>query len=148
MFAPKSILVPTDFSEYSDKAIRQAADIAEQNSAKLFLIHVVTWPEEWANYTISISGEKIQTIVDESVKAATKRMHEEVEKLKQVKKIEITYDVKVGVPYQQILKEQTERKVDLIVLGSHGRTSIVRALIGSVANQIVHDATCPVLIVR
>jgi universal stress protein A len=148
MFAPKSILVPTDFSEHSDKAIRQAADIAEQNDSKVFLLHVVGWPQEFANYTISIAGETIQKIVDESVKVATKTMEAEVEKLKRTRKIEITYDVKVGIPHQQILKEQDERKIDLIVMGSHGRNEVTKILLGSVADRVLHGAKCPVLIVR
>jgi len=41
MFAPKAILVPTDFSEYSDRAVKEAVDIATQNNAKIYLLHVV-----------------------------------------------------------------------------------------------------------
>jgi universal stress protein A len=148
MFAPKSILVPTDFSEHSDKAIRQAADIAEQNDSKIYLLHVVGWPQEFANYTISIAGETIKTIVDESVKAATKSMQAEVDKLSKTRKIAVTYDVKVGVPHQQILKEQDERKIDLIVMGSHGRSEMTKLLVGSVADRVLHGAKCPVLLVR
>jgi nucleotide-binding universal stress UspA family protein len=148
MFAPKSILVPTDFSEHSDKAIRQAADIAEQNDSKIYLLHVVGWAQEWANYTISIPGETIKTIVDDSVKAAKKTMEAEVDKLRKTRKVEVTYDVKVGVPHQQILKEHEERKVDLIVMGSHGRGEVTKILIGSVADRVIHQAKCPVLLVR
>jgi universal stress protein A len=147
MFAPKSILVPTDFSEHSDKAIKQAADIAEQNSSKIYLLHVVDWPQQCA-VDYCIAEETIQAVVEKSKNEATKKMKEEVEKVLRTKKIDISFEVKSGVPHQEILKEQAEKKVDLIVIGSRGRTGIARILVGSVADRVLHDAKCPVLLVR
>jgi universal stress protein A len=147
MFAPKSILVPTDFSEYSDRAIKQAVDIAEQNNAKIYLIHVVDELQQCAiDYCIPL--EVMQKVQGDSEKEAAKKMQEEANKILQSKKIEVAFDVKSGTPYEAILQEQQERKADLIVIASHGRTGILKSLIGSVAERVMREAKCPVLLVR
>jgi universal stress protein A len=147
MFAPKSILVPTDFSEYSDRAIKQAVDIAEQNNAKIYLIHVVDELQQCAiDYCIPL--EVMQKVQGDSEKEAAKKMQEEANKILQSKKIDVAFDVKSGTPYEAILQEQQERKADLIVIASHGRTGILKSLIGSVAERVMREAKCPVLLVR
>ena len=147
MFAPKSILVPTDFSEYSDRAIKQAVDIAEQNNAKIYLIHVVDQLQQCAiDYCIPV--EVMQKVQSDSEKEAVKKMQEEARKILQSSKIEVAFDVKSGTPYEEIVKEQQDRKADLIVIASHGRTGILKTLIGSVAERVMREAKCPVLLVR
>jgi nucleotide-binding universal stress UspA family protein len=147
MFAPKSILVPTDFSEFSDRAIKQAVDIAEQNNAKIYLIHVVDQLQQCAiDYCIPL--EVMQKVQSDSEKEAVKKMQDEAKKILQSSKIEVIADVKSGTPYEAILKEQQDRKADLIVIASHGRTGILKSLIGSVAERVMREAKCPVLLVR
>ena len=147
MFTPKSILVPTDFSEFSDRAVRQAADIAEQNNAKIFLLHVVDKLQQCAiDYCIPM--ETMMKVQDDSEKEAARKMQEEVDKIVKTKKLDVVFDVKSGVPYEEILKEQQERKADLIVIASRGRTGLLKTLIGSVAERVMREAKCPVLLVR
>ena len=147
MFAPKSILVPTDFSEYSDRAIKQAVDIAEQNNAKIYLLHVVDRLQQCAiDYCIPV--ETMMKVQSDSEKEASRKMQDEAKKITQAKKIDVTFDVKSGVPFEEILKGQQERKADLIVIASHGRTGIMKSLIGSVAEKVMREAKCPVLLVR
>lgn len=147
MFTPKSILVPTDFSEFSDRAVQQAVDIAEQNNAKIFLLHVIDKLQQCAiDYCIPL--ETMMKVQSDSEKEAAKKMQEEADKILKAKKIDVVFDVKSGVPYEEILKEQQERKADLIVIASHGRTGLLRTLIGSVAERVMREAKCPVLLVR
>jgi universal stress protein A len=147
MFTPKSILVPTDFSKFSDRAVQQAADIAEQNNAKVFLLHVVDKLQQCAiDYCIPL--ETMMRVQSDSEKEASKKMQEEVDKIVKAKKIDVVFDVKSGIPYEEILKEQQERKADLIVIASHGRTGLLKSLIGSVAERVMREAKCPVLLVR
>lgn len=147
MFTPKSILVPTDFSEFSDRAVRQAVDIAEQHNAKIYLLHVVDKLQQCAiDYCIPL--ETMMKVQSDSEKEATKKMQEEAEKILKTKNIDLVFDVKSGTPYEEILKEQQERKADLIVIASHGRTGLLRTLIGSVAERVMREAKCPVLLVR
>lgn len=147
MFTPKAILVPTDFSEFSDKAVRQAVDIAEQHNAKIYLLHVVDKLQQCAiDYCIPM--ETMMKVQSDSEKEAAKKMKEEADKILKTKKIDLVFDVKSGTPYEEILKEQQERKADLIVIASHGRTGILKSLIGSVAERVMREAKCPVLLVR
>ena len=147
MFTPKSILVPTDFSEFSDRAVRQAVDIAEQHNAKIYLLHVVDKLQQCAiDYCIPL--ETMMKVQSDSEKEAAKKMREEAEKILKTKNIDLVFDVKAGIPYEEILKEQQERKADLIVIASHGRTGLLRTLIGSVAERVMREAKCPVLLVR
>ena len=147
MFAPKAILVPTDFSEYSDRAVKEAVDIAAQNNAKIYLLHVVDKLQQCAiDYCIPI--ETMMKVQSDSEKEASKKMQEEVDKIMKAKKIDVVFDVRSGIPYEEILKEQQERKADLIVIASHGRTGLLKSLIGSVAERVMREAKCPVLLVR
>ncbi|MCU0555543.1 MAG: universal stress protein [Syntrophales bacterium] len=147
MFTPKTVLVPTDFSEFSDRAVRQAVDIAEQNNAKIFLLHVIDKLQQCAiDYCIPL--ETMMKVQSDSEKEASKKMQEEVDKIVKAKKIDVVFDVRSGIPYEEILKEQQERKADLIVIASHGRTGLLKSLIGSVAERVMREAKCPVLLVR
>ena len=147
MFTPKSILVPTDFSQFSDRAVQQAVDIAEQNNARIFLLHVVDKLQQCAiDYCIPV--EVMQKVQSDSEKEATKKMQEEADRILKAKKLDLTFDVRSGIPYEEILKEQQERMADLIVIASHGRTGILKSLIGSVAERVMREAKCPVLLVR
>mgnify|MGYP001165996746 FL=1 len=147
MFTPKSILVPTDFSEFSDRAVRQAVDIAEQHNSKIYLLHVVDRLQQCA-IDYCIPQETMMKVQSDSEKEAAKKMREEAEKILKTKNIDLVFDVKAGIPYEEILKEQQERKADLIVIASHGRTGLLRTLIGSVAERVMREAKCPVLLVR
>lgn len=147
MFSPQLILVPTDFSDFSDKAVSLAVEIAERTNAKIYLLHVVDKLQQCA-IDYCFPAEEMQRIESGSIKEAVKKMQEEVRKIVQSKKIDVTCDVKVGVPYEEILNEQRGRKADLIVIASHGRTGIMKSLIGSVAERVVRGATCPVMVAR
>jgi universal stress protein A len=147
MYSPQLILVPTDFSGFSDKAVSLAAEIAERTNAKVRLLHVVDKLQQCA-MDYCFPAEEMQRIESGSMKEAAKKMKEEVQKIVQSRKIEITCDVKAGVPYEEILNDQKEKKADLIVIASHGRTGIMKNLIGSVAERVVRGATRPVLIAR
>jgi universal stress protein A len=115
MYAPQLILVPTDFSDFSDKAVSMAAEIAERTNAKILLLHVVSKFDQCI-MDYCFPAEEMQRIESESVKEATKKMKEEVRKIVQSRKIDVTCDVKAGVPYEAILNEQKDKKADLIVI--------------------------------
>jgi nucleotide-binding universal stress UspA family protein len=145
MFAPKKILVPTDFSKFSDNALAQAVDIARQYKSTIYLLHVlVVQPYEYY-----IPGNILADIREESIKSAQKMIQQQIEKVGKPKGIEIVTDIRDGIPaYEEILKEQKARDIDLIVIASHGKTGLLHHLIGSVADKVTRSATCPVYLVR
>ena len=147
MFSPKTILVPTDFSEYSDKALQNAIDIAKQFKSKIYLLHVVGTVIQYMAY-YEIDPQTVNLVEKENVAAAQKMLTEQLAKFPDSKSIEIMTDIRIGAPYEEILRDQQEKKIDLIVIASHGKTGLLSYLIGSVAERVVRSAKCPVLLVR
>ncbi len=149
MFAPKKILVPTDFSIYADKALKQAIDIAKQSKAKIFLFHVIDDGFQQCTVDYCIDEGAVQKIYKDSIKNTIDKMHKEANKITaKNSSIEIVYDTRRGIPYEEILKEQEEKGIDLIVIASHGKAGILKNLMGGVANKVMKRAKCPVLLVR
>ncbi len=141
----KSILFPTDFSEGSAQALKYAVDFAQKYGAKLYVVHViydVAKASGW--YVPHVSMDAIYKDIQEGAKKELDNFG--VKELAGIKNIERV--VETGVPYQEIMNFATKNKVDLIIIGTHGRTGIDRILFGSTAAQVVRNAPCPVLTVR
>lgn len=125
--APKNILVPVDFGEASQAALDYAVDLAEGTDAKVFVLHtfeipIVGLPDGVVAATAELTGR--------IVNAAQKALLEQ------------------GDAREVILAEAKELGADLIVIGTHGRRGIARALIGSVAESVVRTSPVPVLTVH
>lgn len=148
MFGPKKILVPTDFSEHSDKALKQAMDIAEKYNAKIYLLHVIDKNIQQCVTEYCLPNETMVQLERESLAKSQEMMSDEVSKISPRPHVEIEYDIKRGVPYDEILKEQEDKNIDLIVIASRGKTGITRHLLGSVADRVTEKAKSPVLLVR
>jgi universal stress protein A len=148
MFEPKKILVPTDFSGYSDNAMKQAVDIAEKFNAKIVLLHVIDENFLQCAADYCISNEAVEQLKTESVKTSEDKLNKTINTLKGSTKVDISPVVKNGVPAEIILDEQREKGIDLIVIASHGKAGILKHLIGSVTDKIVRAAKCPVMVIR
>jgi universal stress protein A len=147
MFAPKQILVPTDFSMYSDKALKQAIDIAKQHGSTIHLLHVNSIVQQCAiDYCMTI--EILDDLEKQSTDNAQRLIGEEINKFPESKTVTIIPEVKKGTPYEEILKDQMEKNIDLIVIASHGTTGLLHHFIGSVAERVAKGAKCPVLLLR
>ncbi|MDD5243450.1 MAG: universal stress protein [Syntrophorhabdaceae bacterium] len=147
MFSPKTILVPTDFSEYSDKALQHATDIARQNNARIYLLHVIGVTQQCI-VDYCIDKQMVDQLEQQSIDSAKEMIRKQLDKLKEAESVEIVPDIRKGTPYEEILKEQEDKKMDLIVIASHGKTGLLSHLIGSVAEKVSRAARCPVLLVR
>jgi nucleotide-binding universal stress UspA family protein len=149
MFAPKKILVPTDFSAYADNALRQAIDIAKQNNSKIYLFHVIDDGFQQCTVDYCLNEGDVQRILQESIKNSQDKLQQEAKKVMDSHSgIEIVYEAIRGVPYEEIIREQEEKGIDLIVIASHGKTGILKNLLGGVADKVMKRAKCPVLLVR
>jgi universal stress protein A len=147
MFAPKQILVPTDFSSYSDNALKEASDLAGQHGSTIHLLHVISVAQQCAiDYCMDAS--MVAQLEKQSTEAAQQKMQEEISKFPELKTVTIIPEVKKGTPYEQILKDQKEKNIDLIVIASHGTTGLMHHLIGSVAEKVARGAACSVLLVK
>ena len=149
MFAPKKILVPTDFSVYADNALKQAIDIARQNKSKIYLFHVIDDGFQQCVIDYCLDEETLQNNYKDSIKNATDKMQQEARKITEDQSgIEIVFDTVRGIPYEEILKEQEAKGIDLIVIASHGKIGILKNLLGGVVDKVMKRAKCQVLLVR
>ena len=149
MFAPKKILVPTDFSVYADNALKQAIDIAKQNKAKIYLLNVIDDGFQQCAVDYCLDEGTVQKVLKDSVKSAKEKLQQEAKKVTDSNSsIEIVYDARRGIPYEEILKEQEEKGIDLIVIASHGKTGILKNLLGGVVDKVMKRAKCQILLVR
>ena len=148
------ILAPTDFSRSSGFALEWAANLAEMLRADLILLHVV--PEEEGKIIEEVIGEGAAVQIPRGVRENVleerqKKFREQLqivlpEHLK--KSLRVEEILRIGVPFLEIVKAAREKDVDLIVMGTHGRTGLSHVLIGSVAEKVVHHAHCPVLTIK
>lgn len=145
---PTNILVPTDFSEYSDRALRQALDIAKQYGSKIYILHVL--PEEvyHVGELVDFTGDTLQTIEKNKLATAKENLKKQLDKFPVAKETEVVADVKKGLCYEAILEEAAQRSIDLIVIASLGQSGIAKYLIGSVARNVLKGAKCPVLLTK
>ena len=139
------ILLPTDFSEFSSEATKYACALAEQFDAELHLLHVL---EIHQSTTPDFAmGLALPSRTKESRKAAEKTL-ENVLDSKWAEGRKVVKAILEGTPFLEIIRCAKEYDIDLIVMGTHGRSGLVHVLIGSVAEKVVRKAPCPVLTVR
>ena len=148
------ILAPTDFSKFSGFALEWAAYIAQCMKADLVLLHVI--PEEEGQIIEEITGEGAVVRIPKGIREDV--VKDRQKKLKDQYNMVVSHEIKsilrveeitrIGVPFLEIIKVAKEKEVDLIVMGTHGRTGLAHVLIGSVAEKVVHHAHCPVLTVK
>jgi nucleotide-binding universal stress UspA family protein len=144
---PTKILVPTDFSSYSDKALNQAFDIAKQYKAKVYVVHVLHGknPYDTTDGTIPSYYEELEK---QMIEGARKKLQEEIDKFPQTKELEVFAEVVNGDTAEAILAEERSKGIDLIVIASLGRSGIAKYLIGGVARNVLKGAKCPVLLTK
>jgi universal stress protein A len=138
MFTPRRILHPTDFSAHSDTALDMACSIARGTDAEVLILHVVPPP---ASHAEAVARRQDDSFWDE----IQTRLHSVRPRDPAVA---VSHLLEEGRPAIVILDAAQAYGCDLIVLGTHGRTGICRAVMGSVAEQVSRRATCPVLTVK
>jgi nucleotide-binding universal stress UspA family protein len=139
------ILIPTDFSESSRNALRYAIELNALFKARLFLVHVLQDFTEFSEYNLSPSI--LPQLYLEFEENAAKRLEEMVSGMVPPSMHCDTY-ILHGVPFFEIIQFSEHEKVDLIVIGTRGRTGLKQVLFGHTAEKVVKKAHCPVLSVK
>jgi nucleotide-binding universal stress UspA family protein len=139
-------LVPIDFSAYADQALEYAIALAQKLQARLTLLHVIQ--------PLPISGtdmgmgtvlpytyfEELETALHQALEKKLQRVHQAG--------LEGDYVLVHGIPFQVIIDTAAAQHMDLIIMGTHGRTGLTHMLMGSVAEKVVRLGPCPVLVTR
>jgi nucleotide-binding universal stress UspA family protein len=139
----KKILVPTDASDFSKRALKEALGIAALTDGEIILLNVTHSPESYwgyaANYGTQVNEEALKQLGNMALDLTLDDLETT---------IPITREIRFGAPAINIADAANELEVDLIVMGSHGRGFVTGTLIGSVSQRVLHQVECPVMIVK
>jgi universal stress protein A len=147
MSAVNTILVPTDFSDASQEALRYACDVAAAFNASLHVLHVVENP-----FSPGALMEVAAPLPDDYVEGLERQARERLDSLmtpEQKGRFSAQLITRIGVPAHQILEYVKQQGgIDLIVMATAGRGGVARLMMGSVADKLVRSAPCPVLTIH
>lgn len=138
MSTPK-ILFPTDFSTAGRAALETATALARDRGAKLLIVHVEEPP-------MAYGGGELYYGIEQPDRQELDRMLAEV--VPTDKSVGYEHRLLIGSPASTIVHLAEKEGVDMIVMPTHGRTGLMRLLMGSVAEEVVRKAKCPVLTVK
>jgi universal stress protein A len=143
------ILVPTDFSESAEHALKYAVRLGKPFKATILVLHVFHLKEYLA--LLSERDQVDSGTASEVLEAAKSRAANKLEELvrrSEAKELVVLPILLVGVPFEEIVRYAAEREVDLIVMPTRGRTGVAHLLLGSTAERVISHSVCPVLVVR
>jgi nucleotide-binding universal stress UspA family protein len=141
------ILVPVDFSAHSERAVRYATTLANRFGAQVTLLHVVEDPFVTGAWQAETFVPNMPELLNDLVTAA----HAQIAELKTrvlAQGMMVQTDVITGQPAREIVTQAEAGGFDLIVMGTHGRTGLPHAFLGSIAERVVQKSPCAVLTVR
>ncbi len=140
----KKIVCPIDFSEFTEDTVNYGVAIAKKFEAELHLLHVIPNLNYFTPYESFLTPENLVAI--------EKNIEKEIEGdfQKVMKKIDVPVKkvIKTGVTFVEIIDYVKAENIDLVVMGTHGRSGFEHILLGSVAEKVVRRSPCPVLTVR
>lgn len=139
------ILHPTDLSECATQAEAVAIDLVRKLDGDLVLLQVLVEAPLYSEGLIS--RRQVQTVYDAQRKWSEDALEARTEKLRQ-SGIKTSWRVQMGTPHEEIIRTADEEHAGMIVMGTHGRSGLNRALLGSVTERVIRLARCPVLTVR
>lgn len=143
----QTVVVSTDFSDYGDAALPHAFGLAREHGARVVMVHVIdarpTPNPLYAHYYPIPTPEQMQEAEASASEALWARIPDD---LRDGGRIET--QVGQGAAAPEILRIAAEQKASLIVIATRGRTGLARIALGSVAERVIREAPCPVLVVR
>ena len=139
----KRILVPTDGSEFSKKAEKHALFLASASGAEIFAVSVTE--NNFVN-GLPLDDEVYQ--LNQILKERSEENLKEFDELNDNNDLKITHVIREGSPAKVILEVAKEEDIDLIVMGSSGKSGFDRFIMGSVADKVVNSAKCAVLVIH
>ena len=147
----KKILLPTDGSEYAERAGEHAIWLADHSKADIVVLNVIE-----TAYFRALPEDDLIYVLDKGLRGESKKAVEDFEKMLMDRKCEGTCRenvqlktiIKEGHPVDLILETIDEEKIDLVVMGTAGKHGLDRFLLGSVTEKVVRTSKCPVLVIK
>lgn len=141
----KKILVPTDFSEHAEFALKVAAQIAKKNNGEIILLHMLELPTQVVDQVAGTSGDipEIMFFIQK-----TREKFESIKNSSFLEGIPVTEAVQFEKAFEGIIKASKGHNVDLVVMGSHGTSGVQGFFVGSNTEKVVRTSDIPVLVVK
>jgi nucleotide-binding universal stress UspA family protein len=146
-FNPKNILVPVDLSEFAEKHIMCAKSIAKVYEAKLFIYHVIENLEAAIGYAPSLSTDQIDQI-DLNIRKEAENYFTHIKNKFFNDFNDVTMYIEKGVVFRKIIEFTSKNKIDLIVIGTHGKSKLENIVFGSTTEKILRLSKQPILILK
>jgi len=142
----KRVLVSTDFSEASGKALPYGASLAQEYEAELHVVHVVEDSLYYAQFVYDGAPFDPSVLIEGLVQDRRKKLDELVKTLP--KDVKVVTHLRRGIVASELIALAKEIDADMAVIATHGRTGLKHMIFGSVAERVVRECPCPVLTVR
>ena len=143
MISLKKVLCPIDHSDCSKEALKYAVSLAMKDEAKLLLLHVI----DIRSFSEGLDAMSKPLPDEETLEQLRVKLLDCIpEEIRDDMDVEAI--VTQGIPFAEIISVAKEKEIDMIVIGSHGRTGISHMMLGSVSEKVIRKAPCPVLTVR
>ena len=145
----KRILVPTDFSESSERALKYAVRLGKPYKAEIVVLHVFHLKEYLAllSQRDDVDSGTANQVLEASKNGASEKLEDLVRRLGD-KDVVLLPILLIGVPFEEIVRYAGEYQIDLIVMPTHGRTGLAHFLLGSTAERVISHSDCPVVVIR
>jgi universal stress protein A len=145
LFNIKNIIVPTDFSNLSHTAFEYAERIAEMADAQIHLLYVL----DTASQFLSLQNpeDSKEKAIQQIEANALKQLSDSADEFGEDTSLNVIKIVRKGIDYQEIVGYSKEVGADMIVLATHGRSGTLHSLLGSVAENVIQNSPCPVLVI-
>jgi nucleotide-binding universal stress UspA family protein len=145
----KRILVPTDFSESSERALRYAVRLGRPYKAEVVVLHVFHLKEYLGllSQREDIDSATANQVLEASKIGAIEKLEELIRHV-DGKEVVMLPILLIGVPFEEIVRYAAEHGADLIVMPTHGRTGLAHFLLGSTTERVISHSICPVLVIR
>ncbi len=140
----RNILVPYDGTNFSNRAFQKALDIAKKDGSKITIFTVIE-----GEYSAIMGYSKMNPQVIKKQQSAAKKYIYKLESFAKNSNVQISVKIKQGtIIVKEIINFAKSKKFNLIVIGSHGRTGLNKLILGSVANGVVQQSKCSVMVVK
>lgn len=145
----KRILVPTDFSESSERALKYAVRLGRPYKAEIVVLHVFHLKEYLAllSQRDDVDSGTANQVLEASKNGASEKLEDLVRRLGD-KDVVLLPVLLIGVPFEEIVRYAVEHEMDLIVMPTHGRTGLAHFLLGSTSERVISHSDCPVVVIR
>jgi nucleotide-binding universal stress UspA family protein len=140
----KTLLVPVDFSDASETVVRTATDLAAALGAKVWLLHVADPEPDFVGY--SVGPQEVRDSIADALHTEREDLAALADRVR-AGGVDVEHMTVQGPTIESIVRKASDLGADLIVMGSHGRGAVLRAVLGSVSEGVLRHAGRPVLIV-